>query len=186
MTEKELSIALVAQLDLALTNIGLTGVDIVASYQPTTQGEESDDAIYFFKVSDVKEGWQTRSIGSPLTPKYEEVQNIATTYQFMARARQIPKDSPQYLTRRTASDLLNYASMALQSIATVRALNNLGIGVRRVGEIRNPYFKNHSEQFEASPSFDFTVSHKTSIIYTTAVIENIDGTTVLVGDRNVD
>lgn len=180
MTDNELGALIRSQLLLGLTAAGVTGVRVLANYQPTSQGEDPGNAIYFFKVSDPRVGWQIRrnAVVSDEARKVEE-QNIESTYQFMARVKQDPED----LSIPTASDLLNTASMIMSSAAFTRALSAQGVGRQAVGEMRNPYFLNKHEQFEASPSFDFTVSHRRSIMTAVSVIETINQETHPIGGR---
>lgn len=174
MNDIQLAIEIRAALLAGLTDIGVTGVEVIASYQPTAQGKDSGPAIYFFKVGDSPSGWQYRGpVKVTGATKMAEMRNIDTTFQFMARVTNNPND----LTARTASDLLNMAAMVLQSSSTKRVLQSKGIGGLVIGELRNPYFVNASDRFEASPSFDFTVTHRRSIMKTTNVIEEINGVT---------
>lgn len=180
MTDNELAILLRAQLLAGLADIGLPDVEVIANQQPTSQGRADDPAIYFFKVSDPRRGWQSRRnvmVGD--VPRKLEEQNIDTTFQFMALAKQDPAN----ITAPTASDLLNAASMILSSRSVGQALYAQGVGVQVVGDMRNPYFKNANDQFEASPSFDFTVSHRRSIMTAMSVIEEINQKTQPVGGR---
>jgi hypothetical protein len=171
MTDTELAILLRAQLLAGLADIGLPDVEVIANQQPTSQGRADGQAVYFFKVSDPRRGWQSRrNVMSGDVPRKLEEQNVDSTYQFMALAKQSPSD----ITAPTASDLLNAASMILSSRSVGRALYAQGVGVQVVGDMRNPYFQNARAQFEASPSFDFTVSHRRSIMTATSVIEEIN------------
>lgn len=175
MNDNQLGIEIRKVLVSGLTEIGLTGVEVTAGYQPTTQGEDADPTIYFFKVGDSNTGWQYRKTVELPDDKVgvKESRNVATTWQFYALS--IP--DPSNLSKPTASDLLNAAAMILQSASAIKTLQGKGIGVQVVGELRNPYFTNASDQFEASPSFDFTVSHRRSIIKNATAIEEINGDT---------
>lgn len=175
MNDIQLAIDIRAALLAGLTDIGITGLEVLANYQPTAQGKESGPAIYFFKVGDSPSGWQYRGpVKVSGVTKMAELRNIDTTFQFMARVAQDPTD----LTARTAGDVLNIAAMILQASSTKRVLQSKGIGGLVIGELRNPYFVNSSDRFEASPSFDFTVTHRRSIMKTTNVIEEVNGVTI--------
>lgn len=168
MNDNALNVIIRAELIAGLARLGVTA-DVIAAYQPTSQGRESDATVYFFQVGDNRYGWQYR------TQVYDqeageivrtEKQIIETTYQLMALA---PQD-PSNLSLPTPKDIVRACAMICNSQAFIVALRAHDIGMQRVTQIRNPYFVNDREQFEASPSFDFTVTHNQVIIDTTPAV----------------
>lgn len=162
MTDNELAILIRAQLLAGLERIGVTAA-VVANYQPTTQGRVDGPTIYFHHVADRRYGWQgKRQIYDPLQGRITrtEEQIIETTFQCMALSEADPSD----LSKPTAKDLVNYAALVINSASFVEALKPHGVGVQRIMSIRNPHFVNDQGQFEASPSFDFVVTHRRAII----------------------
>lgn len=142
------------------------GVNVIVkqSYQPTMQGAETNPTLYFFKIADKRIGHPERkSTWNALTSKFSDadVQRMETTFQVSGLVRQVPQTTT---TSLTASDVLNVASMVMQSRETIDALVSHNIGILRITEIRNPYFKDDRDQFQSSPSFDFTIVHNQSII----------------------
>lgn len=87
---------------------------------------------------------------------YTEIQQYATSFQASALANQDPSDTESL----TASDIANFAAYVMQSAATISGLEAVGVGVLRVPAVRNPYFTDDRERYEASPNFDFTLTHK--------------------------
>jgi len=87
---------------------------------------------------------------------YTESQQYLTTFQFSALATQDPSN----VNSLTASDILNYARAVMQSLAFVTAIEAQGVGVLRIGAVRNPYFDDDRSRWEACPSFDLTFTHK--------------------------
>lgn len=138
---------------------GLTNVSVKQAYQPTQQGVNTNATVYFFKVSDHRYGWVGRvntwnaDTGQMI---YTETQNYETTFQINALVIQDPKTPNQY----TASDLVNTVAQIMQSASTVQTLIDSDVGIYRITDIRNPYFMDDKDRFEASPSFDFTLTHK--------------------------
>lgn len=57
----------------------------------------------------------------------------------------------------TAGDLANVAATILASDAGLRTLKEAGLGIERIVDVRQPYFQDDKDQFEASPSFDFVL-----------------------------
>lgn len=148
-------------------------VQVLANYQPTSQGRVEGPAVYFFRVGDPLYGWQSRERTWNLANQefdYKETQIYQSTFQFMAIA---PSD-PTNLTLPTPNDLLSIAKLILGSRKAVDAFKAQSVGVQRITAQRNPYFLNDRSQFEASPSFDFTVSHKRSIIQQTPAIDSFE------------
>lgn len=171
MTDTELDILFRQQLLAGLARQGAVTVPVVAAYQPTTEGRESQAAIYFFQLADNRYGWQGRSrefstVDGTITTT--ESQIILSGYQVYALAPQDPED----LSLPTAKDLVNLAAMICNSQPFVIGMREGGAGVQRVTQIRSPYFVNDEGQFEASPSFDITISHKRQIQEVTPVAED--------------
>ena len=84
---------------------------------------------------------------------HSEQQYFETTFTVSALVLQNPKD----LTIPTASDLVNDVASIMQSDSTLSILNQSGIGILRISTVSNPYFFDDRDNFESSPSFDFTL-----------------------------
>ena len=152
------------QLFLPIINAGLIAdgfVDVVTkqSNQPTQQGANTGPTVYFFKVGTKRYGFLGRGdIWDPNLSKmvHTESQYYETTFQVSALVRQFPITPNQY----TAADLVDEVASIMQSDKTRDILNESGVGILRVQEIRNPYFVDDRDQFEASPSFDFVLTYQ--------------------------
>lgn len=105
---------------------------------------------------------------------YTETQQYATTFQASALATQDPSNTESL----TASDIANLGAYVMQSSATIAALEAQGIGVLRVPQVRNPYFTDDRQRYEASPSFDFILTHK-QIVTTVVPVVTSDELQVL-------
>lgn len=148
---------------------GIPGTPIKQAFQPTLQGANTQPTAYLHKVGD-------RRVGSPRRSDvwdqddavmiHMELQKYETTFQISALATQDPKTPTQY----TASDILNLIAYILQSSATIAAFEAQGVGILRVTDVRNPYFLDDRMQNEASPSFDFTLTHSQVITSTVPVV----------------
>lgn len=154
-----------------LPSVGLNTLLIKQGQQPTQQGVNTAPTGYFFKVGpdhpygfpNVKDVFNTTAG----TFDHIESQQYESTFQMMTQATQNPL-MPNALT---ASDILNYLRYILQSRVTIATFEAQNIGVLKITEVRNPYFKDDSDTFQASPSFDFTLTHKQTIITSTPVVE---------------
>lgn len=146
--------------------VGISGTPIKQAFQPTQQGVDTAPAAYLYKIGDKRIGLPQRSDtfrpDHPDNPQgpgimiHTEVQQYQTTFQISALSTQDPANTAQY----TASDILNFIAYILQSGPTVQILANNGVGMLNVMDIRNPYFEDDRQRHEASPSFDFILTHK--------------------------
>ena len=150
---------------------GFTGVTVKQSNQPTQQGVPVTPCVFFFKVSNKRFGFLGRYDKWVINElKHHEVQYMEITFQISALVLQYPITPNQY----TASDLVNEVASIIQSDNTRVILNNNEIGILRVTDISNPYFVDDRDQFEASPSFDFTLVYKDDRVSTSAIISEYD------------
>ncbi len=165
MTDGELFTLIKAALDdgwplaYGAPTLELPAPVVAQAWQPQAEGIMSGPAIYVAKIMD-------RRIGSPgrdTIPDPDnvnevirrETQQYETTFQCMGIWEQGTGDEPL-----TASDLANRAAAILQSDMGLDFLRAGGAGILRVGDVRNPKFVNGSDEYEASPSFDFVLTHK--------------------------
>lgn len=163
-------IALVIQVVLeGESTAGIPGTPLKQAFQPTLQGVNTQPTAYLHKVGDRRVGFVFRSdvwdadAGQMV---HTEQQVYETTFQVSALATQDPKTPAQY----TASDVLNLLASILQSSAAIEAFEAEGVGIERISEVRNPYFMDDRQRYEACPSLDFTLSHSQIIATTTPVV----------------
>jgi len=150
---------------------GFTGVTVKQSNQPTQQGIPTTPTVYFFKVSNKRYGFLGRHDEWKVNQMlHHESQYMEITFQIMALVLQYPITPNQY----TASDLVNEVASIMQSDNTRDILNQSGIGILRVTDISNPYFVDDRDQFEASPSFDFTLTYQDDRVSNIAIIDEYD------------
>jgi len=155
---------------------GAAGIPVQQAYQPTQEGVPDSPAAFLHIIS-------TQRVGSPSRSDYwdadlqkeihVETQVLATTFQLSALATQDPNTPNQY----TASDIVTLMSYILQSSSTIQALrdrSNNEVGIQRVMEIRNPYFKDDRDRNEASPSFDFIITHKLVVSNEISVLQSVE------------
>ena len=128
---------------------------------------------FIYKIADKRYGFRkTEDCWDELTSTlvHKEIQTYETTFQLSALATQNPATPTQY----TASDILNLCASVLQSQVSVATFIAAGVGIERVMDVRNPYFLDDRAQFEASPSFDFVMTHKQIITSTTPILTSLE------------
>ena len=166
MIEADLWRAIIGVLRTGLDVQGLNAIAIKQSFQPRKQGANSQDTIYLFKVTTKRVGSQGR--------KYEYNENndefdgqenywIEATYQLTPVINRDVSDS----SSRTSYDIADLCAAILQSYDARKKLLESGIGILRIGDIRNPFSTNDREQFQQDSNFDFTLTYQQ--IYSTTV-----------------
>jgi hypothetical protein len=173
MTDNELIRLFLPIINANLTNFGYTDVTVKQSQQPTIQGANSNPAVFFYKLYDKRYGFLRRDDvwdADASTMTHTESQMYETTFQVVAMVMQNPLTPYQY----TASDLVNEVAAIMQSDSTRKSLSDANVGVLRVTEVRNPYFKDDYDKFEAFPSFDFTLTYRRTRVTTDPVINSTE------------
>lgn len=156
-----------------LSALGLSNVVVRQSFQPTLQGAESGGVVYFYKLFDYRYGslgyrdeWDIDND----VMRHVEIQHYETTFQINAMWIQNPSD----VNGLTASDLVNIVSQIMQQPSTFELFASNDVGILRITEVGNTYFKDDYNNFEASPSFDFTLSHKQIREINSPIIDRVE------------
>lgn len=82
--------------------------------------------------------------------------------------------NPEDLTQLTASDIVNLASGIMQSEFAINRLSSQNVGIYKVEAIRAPFEVNDYDNFDMSPSFDFTVTHKRTLAWSVPAIDSVE------------
>lgn len=178
MRENEIWTHLVAEFThafgaLEIPGLDLTGVIVKQNYQPRTTGADSGPTLYLQLVTSRRVGSPGRSTipdpDNPLEVIRREVQNYETTFQATGIFTQTPE-----AVGPTAKDVADFGAACIQSDEMMDRLRAHGLGVLRVTDVRNPKFVNGSDEFEASPSFDFTLTHEQVTLSKTAAVSTTE------------
>ena len=148
-------------------------VTVKQSNQPPIQGANSGSTVYFYKLFDKRFGWVRKNSEWDADSEamvHTEMQMYETTFQISAMVRQNPLNTSKY----TASDLINEVASIMQSDSTIRTFANSDVGVLRITDIQNPYFKDDYENFEAFASFDFTLTHRQTRVTVEPVVQSVE------------
>lgn len=141
--------------------------------QPVQQGTPTGPTIFMTLVDQHRYGTPQRTDEwdeQAEVMRHTESQWYESHFQLNALSTQNPKDAAQL----TAGDLLNYAAYILQSDAGRQALREDGLGIERVTDVRNPKFQDDRDRFEASPSFDFVLTHKQIVVSEVPVLQSTE------------
>jgi len=173
MLDNPLITLLIATIIAGEAVAGIAGTPIQQAFQPTQQGVPFEPYAFMYKVDDKPLGHTERS------DKYNsdtgiivhtETQDYETRMQISALSIQDPDNQTQY----TASDILNLIRSILQSDATIQTLEQQGVGMLRVEQVRNASFNNDFGRNEYSPSLDFIVQHKQIITSAAPIVESVE------------
>lgn len=162
MTEKELYTLLCTVINNGLAGVAAyTGTDVRQADQSSKQGRPTGPTVLISNQPQRRYGFLRRddkwdSIAAMMV--HTETQVMETTFQVGALFEQDPA-AVDAATSPTAADLLNYVARILQSDSGRAAIIAGGADILRITDLRTPYFKNDRKNFEASPSFDFTLTH---------------------------
>jgi len=137
---------------------GFKNVLVKQANQPTQQGVPNSPTVFITKLADKRYGFLGRlnvydEIASTIT--HTETQYYETTYRISGLVLQYPNVISNY----TAADLIKEVSSIMQSDNTRDILNASGIGILRIKDIVNSYFTDDKDNFEAIPSFEFTLTY---------------------------
>lgn len=173
MRDNDLARLFIPLINTGLTAVGFAGVSVVQSNQPTQQGTRTAPTVYYFKIGDYRYGFLKREDvwDADLDQMvHSEIQQYETTFQISGLVIQKPTNAYSY----TASDLVNEVAAIMQSDLTRNTLMESNVGILRVGDVRNPYFADDKDRFEASPSFDFVLTHLQTRIIIDPVIDSFE------------
>lgn len=162
---------------IAMGYTGPTAIAFAQNFQPTAQGVNTQNTVYLNKLGDHRYGYLERTNvwdQDAQTMIHTETQFYETMFQINALAIQDAAN----VNSLTASDIVNLAAAILQSDASRATLIAAGVNILRITDVRNPYFMDDKDRFEADPSFDFTLEHEQVIVSTapfiTDIVVNID------------
>lgn len=141
--------------------------------QPTAQGANSAPTLYFYKLGDPRRyGFLERN--QTILPNGNILRTSTQRYETSFRMSALVRQNPENTNAYTASDLVNEASLILGDQDTIEQLAQVDVGILRVMSAENPYFLDDRDQHEASPFFDFTLTHARTRITSVSVIESIN------------
>lgn len=152
---------------------GLAAVALARKYQPRQHGANTGPIVYFFKIGDHNHGSpQREDLYNEAGVIFDQTQRqlVETTYQLAAWVPQNPAD----VAALTESDVLNIVSAIMQSDAILAVFRGAGVGIQRVTDIRNPYFVDERDRFEAEPSFDIVLTHYRNLSSTLPAVDTFE------------
>ncbi len=173
MLDNQLIALIISTLIAGEAVAGIEGTPIKQAFQPTNQGVNTGRTAYLHKIGDRRYGWVERKDvwdADAEVMRHQEMQQYETTFQISALVTQNPKTPNDY----TASDLVNLIAYILQSSTSISILEAQGVGILRITDVRNPYFANDKQRNEASPSFDFTLTHKQTILSLVPIVNSTE------------
>lgn len=156
MNEKLLFAALTAPIETYLTALGVADFPFIKANQSETEGRVLR-AAYVSRITMNRRGWQKHRTRQGETGMQQFQQD---TYQIQCHVPNDPADA----TQQTATDIAIMIQGLIQSPQYIAGLQAQGIGLQRPTDIRPLVFQNEFDQYEDYPTFDFTVSYKSSIV----------------------
>lgn len=176
MLENVLWTLIISTIQTGLTANGFTDVKIKQMFQPMQDGTNTQPTVYLHRISDHR-------YGSPRRADVFDADNdvfIHTEtefYESVFQATILSLVNPQNaasVAAPTALDIANIVAAILQTESTLKLLAAQGVRIYRITDIRKPNFIDDKGRFEASPNFDFTITHQQDIISEVPLISEID------------
>ena len=142
------------RLNQAIVGTGVAAGTIIQAFQTGSGGT----GTYLLNLASTVASAEAMTSGPTEVRTTEQV--YETTFQFSALSTQDPTNPNQL----TASDILNYAAFIMQNPDTTAILEENGVGVLKIGQVRNPYFSDDRQRYEASPNLEMTLTHNQIIL----------------------
>jgi len=164
MNDADVETAIKSVLDAALVT-SFSTVVVAQSFNPTTQGAALAPMVLFTKIAARRYGFQGRKYAfnaGPVDFTKTEGWYLEATYQVNTLIRQDAVD-PASLN---AYDVIDFCAATLQTLETRATLLALGIGIRRVTDIRTPRFLDDSDRYNMDASFDFVLTYQNTLTST--------------------
>ena len=176
MTDNEVWVIITATLDQAIVDSGLGASNVIfaRAAQPRQEGAISQPALYCHRISSKRYGWQHRiDKYAQSSDDFDHQESVITesVYQVSSEVSEDPEDIGEI----TAFDIASRIALQLNTITVRKALLAQGISMIRIIDVRTPFFKNDSDQFEQEPSFDFTISYKQNTMSKVPAVTEYEG-----------
>jgi hypothetical protein len=172
MTDNQLIQLFIPILTAGFTAAGLGMIPVRQAYEPTEQGVYTAPAVYYHKLSDHQYGWLKRENywnQESSQEMHKETQKMEVSFRISALSIQNPATPDQL----TASDLVNRAALILKSDQSLLTLRASRVGIYNITDVVNPYFEDDKGRYEASPSFDFTLTTDLTSVSEIPVVESV-------------
>jgi hypothetical protein len=173
MTNNEIAAFFRAQMLAMLAEQDHPEVDVTSSFQPNNQGRLDGPVLYFVEIGDVPHGAQRNSQQTDIGTG----QTTVTSAQRMRISYQVQGFAPADVTDLTvlrAADVVKLALMLMASPPFIAALKANGMGIEKIPSTKPNFVVNDRAQFEAGPTFEFTISYQRSIIQKSAIIQTAE------------
>ena len=182
MNEAALFTAIIKTFNDLLPSYGYAGaakVDVRQGNQQRVVGAPTGPALLVWKVNNHRQGFVGRADRWDKPNEimiHTEKQAREFSFQCTAMRPLLPlvpgpgAKPPQF--DFTAGDLANDAATILASDAGRRLLRVAGLGIERITDVREAYWKDEGDQYEQAPNFDFVLAFTQVRETTTPVLES--------------
>ena len=172
MNDNDIIALVIRVLRTGLDAKNLQSVQIKQKYQPRDIGVPNGPVIYLHKISADRYGFPGRNdVYNRANGNFDHTESIWRTPVYQVDALS-PNTNPADLTIPTASDVVETAADVLQLSSTRETLLAANVGIQRITTIRQNYFTDDRDRYEAAPSFDFTLTYRRQWITTTPPVDS--------------
>ena len=164
MTDNQMMIALIAEIERQLTLVGVSGFEVGRNHQPTNQYTGADKGsviktrVFLYAITKGSDGhgrsYQTGTEfkRTDFQQKHKSIQiSVAHSFDFTD------------INARTPEDMTDLIHDLLNSPDAIQSLRDDKIFLQNVGDVRPVFFTNDKDRFESMPNFDVLVNYSSSI-----------------------
>lgn len=168
MNDKQLYEVLFPLLDSLLPAFGIPTFRRGKSFQQPRDTQSNGVTIYFHKIGDRRIGFPHRkNVWDADAGAFIHTEKVLMETTFQA-------DAEGTYNGMTQADILNRVAMVLQSDAALAVLKSNNLGILRITDIRQTFFRDGENRYEPDPSFDFVIGHDHVFVGSSPKIDDYD------------
>jgi hypothetical protein len=177
MTDNQMMIALIAELNKQLTDYGITNFEVCRSQQPTTQhvGADKDDYIktrvFLYSITNPSIGKSWAYKGDISNFEREDTQHKSKSIQISV----VHYFDYEDINALTPEDMANLVHDLIDSIDSIKSLREDGVYLESAGGVRPVFMLNDKDNTESLPNFDIVVNYQSSITKASGYVDIAEG-----------
>ena len=180
MTDNEMMIAMILEIENQLTLVGVTDFEVGRDHQPTNQhtGSGKDDTIktrvFLYSITKSSDGHGRRYT--------QGVTFDRTDFQQKSKSMQVSvihSFNEADINARTPEDMADLIHDLLDSPDAIFNLRAKGIFLQNVGDVRPVFFTNNNDRNESVPNFDVKLNYSSSITKVAGYVDHAVGEVII-------
>ena len=179
MTDNEMMIAMILEIERQLDLVGITDYEVSRNQQPTNQytGGDEDDPIktrvFLYAITKGSDGHGRSYTVDPAGSDFKR-----TDFQQKFKSVQVSvvhSFDETDVSSKTPEDMADLLHDLLDSPDAIAALRAKEIFLQEVEDVRPVFFTNDKDRYESVPNFDLTVNYSSSITKSAGFVDESEG-----------